>query len=91
MIEMQAVVTGKVQGVRYREFVQVSADVLGVVGYVTNSDDGTVLVVAQGWPEVLKEFVEYLHEGSLQAQVEGVAVEWRSINENYEDFSIRHL
>lgn len=91
MIQMQATITGKVQGVRYREFAQVSADTLGVVGYVANNHDGSVLVVAQGWPEVLKEFVEYLHEGSLQAQVEGVAVEWQSINENYEDFSIRHI
>lgn len=90
MIQMQAIITGKVQGVRYREFAQVSADDLGLVGYIVNKSDGSVLVVAQGWPEVLKEFVEYLHEGSLQAQVEGVSVEWQSINENYEDFSIRH-
>ncbi|MFN3188196.1 MAG: acylphosphatase [Candidatus Paceibacteria bacterium] len=91
MIEMHGTITGKVQGVRYRDFVQVSAGTLGVVGYVENRLDGTVLVVAQGWPEVLKEFVEYLHEGSLQAEVEGVAVEWRSVSGNYEDFSIRHV
>lgn len=90
MIEMRAIITGKVQGVRYREFAQVSADTLGVVGYVANNQDGTVLVVAHGWPEVLKEFVEYLHEGSLQAQVEGVAVEWRTISESYTDFSVLH-
>jgi len=90
MIEMQATIMGRVQGVRYREFVQVSADTLGVVGYVANNLDGTVLIVAQGWPEVLKEFVEYLHEGSLQAQVEGVAVEWQSIGNRYRDFSIIH-
>lgn len=88
---MRGIVTGKVQGVRYRDFVQVSADTLGVVGYVENNPDGTVLVVAQGWPEVLKEFVEYLHEGSLQAEVEGVAVEWRSVGGNYDDFSVRQV
>lgn len=91
MIEMRATITGRVQGVRYREFVQVSADSLGVVGYVLNNSDQSVTVVAQGMPETLKEFVEYLHEGSLQAGVDGVAVQWCSINKSYEDFSIWHL
>lgn len=91
MIEMHGTVTGKVQGVSYRDFVQVSAGALGLVGYVENNQDGTVLVVAQGWPETLKEFVEYLHEGSLKAEVEGVSVEWRSVSGSYDDFSVRQV
>ena len=88
MTEMYATVTGKVQGVRYRDFVQVSAGELELVGYVKNNSDGTVTVVAQGMPDILKDFVEYLHEGSLQAKVEGVAVEWRTARVTYDDFSV---
>ena len=47
-------------------------------------------MVAQGQSEVLKEFVEYLHEGSLMAQVESVAVEWRSAGKTYDEFSVLH-
>ena len=90
MIEMHCTVTGKVQGVRYRDFVQVSAGELGLTGYIRNNADGTVTVVAHGLPDALKEMVEYLHEGSLQAKVEGVAVEWRTASVNYTDFSVLH-
>lgn len=90
MIEMYCTVTGKVQGVRYRDFVQVSAGELGLKGYIRNNADGTVIVVAQGLPDTLKEMVEYLHEGSLQAKVDGVAVEWRTASVTYDDFSVLH-
>lgn len=88
MIELHATVTGKVQGVRYRDFVQRSAVELGLNGSVRNAADGTVVVVAQGLPDTLKDFVEYLHEGSLLAEVEGVAVEWRSVSATFHEFSV---
>lgn len=88
MIEMYAVVTGTVQGVRYRTYVQESATALGLVGYVQNMPDGSVIVVAQGLPDILKEFVEYLHEGSLLARVASVAIDWRSVSVTYHEFSV---
>jgi len=89
MMEICCIVTGKVQNVRYRDYVQTSATQLHLTGWVRNLPDGTVAVVAQGEPDLLKEFVEYLHEGSLQAQVEGVAVEWRTTKRQDDDFSIK--
>ena len=90
MIELEAVVTGRVQGVAYRAYVQDAATALGLVGYVTNASDGSVTVLAQGPQETLKEFVEYLHEGSLMAEVESVAVEWKNARVTYEEFSVLH-
>jgi len=88
MIAMQAVVTGHVQGVRYRVFVQDAATQLGLVGSVQNIADGSVQVVAEGSPDTLKEFVEYLHEGSLQARVDSVAIDWCSAADRYDEFSV---
>jgi acylphosphatase len=88
MIKLEATVTGSVQGVRYRDFVQVSAGTLGLTGFVRNNPDGSVTVVAQGAPDVLKDFIEFLHEGSLQAKVEGLNVEWGTADRQYTDFSI---
>jgi acylphosphatase len=88
MIELQAIVTGRVQGVRYRDYIQHAATDLGLVGTVENLKDGSVVVVAQGMPDTLKEFVEYLHEGSLLAKVDGVAVDWRSPSRVFQEFSI---
>lgn len=90
MHEIYCIVTGAVQGVAYRAYVQESATELELSGYVKNLSDGRVEVVAQGLPNVLKDFVEYLHEGSLQAKVESVAVDWRSARRNYDDFSVLH-
>ena len=90
MQEMHAIVNGRVQMVAYRIYVQDSAGELGLTGWVRNLPDGSVELVAQGDKEVLKELVEYLHEGSLLAKVESVDITWRSPKEEYEDFSIRH-
>lgn len=90
MTEMYCVITGQVQGVAYRAYVQESATELELVGYVRNEANGSVVVVAQGYPDVLKEFVEYLHEGSLMAKVESVAVDWRSPRKTFTEFSVLH-
>lgn len=90
MVEIYCVVSGKVQNVAYRAYVQDSAVELEVFGWIQNMPDGSVEVLAQGTPDTLKEFVEYLHEGSLMAKVEAVAVDWRSIKQPYDDFSVTH-
>ena len=88
MHEIFVVVTGVVQGVSYRAYVQDSAMGLEINGYVRNMEDGTVEVVGQGTQDILKEFIEYLHEGSLQAKVASVAVDWKTANKVYDEFSI---
>lgn len=90
MVEMNCVITGKVQNVAYRAYAQDSADVLGICGWVKNDSDGSVLLCAQGEPDVLKAYVEYLHEGSLRAEVQGVSVEWGTPKVVMTDFSIMH-
>ena len=90
MVEIHCVVSGEVQNVAYRAYVQDAATELKVAGYARNLKDGTVEIVAQGEPTLLKEFVEHLHEGSLLSKVEAVAVEWRSVKRELDDFSIRH-
>ena len=89
MIEIRCIVNGKVQGVRYRDYVQVSATNLSLGGYVKNESDGSVFVLAQGFPDALHEFIEHLHEGSLQARVDTVSVDWKTAKKVYDDFSIR--
>ncbi|MCA9359166.1 acylphosphatase [Candidatus Kaiserbacteria bacterium] len=90
MIEIHCVVSGKVQGVAYRAYVQESATELEIVGYVKNLPDGTVEVVGQAMPDTLKEFVEYLYEGSLTAKVESVAIDWRTVSKTFSEFSLLH-
>jgi len=87
---MKCTIYGKVQGVQYRVYAQDSAVELNLVGYVKNNSDGSVEVLAQGLPDVLKEFVEYLYEGSLLAKVESVSVEWQTARKTFTEFSVLH-
>lgn len=90
MLEMHCIVSGRVQNVAYRVYAQDAATELGVCGWVRNCEDGTVEVCAQANPDTLKEYVEYLHEGSLASVVETVAIDWESPKIVYDDFSIYH-
>ena len=51
-----AIVSGRVQGVMYRDFAARTAKKLSVVGEVENQKDGTVKVVAQGEEKNLAVF-----------------------------------
>ncbi|MDZ4284450.1 MAG: acylphosphatase [Patescibacteria group bacterium] len=88
--EIEAIVSGKVQQVLYRDFVQARAVELGVVGFVENAGDGTVRVVAQGTPETLKQLIGGLHVGSALSRVSSVAVTWRSPLRQFDDFSVHY-
>ena len=65
-------VSGRVQGVGYRWFVEKAAVSIGVRGWVRNEDDGRVHVYAVGTPDQLNELAGHLHKGPRMAEVRGV-------------------
>lgn len=68
-------IEGRVQGVSFRASTQVQAERFGVTGYVRNSPDGTVEVLACGEEDALEQLVRWLHEGPRLANVSNVSVE----------------
>lgn len=74
MKAVQARVTGRVQGVSFRWYAQEQARRLGVVGWVRNEPDGSVLLHAEGEDEAVDALVAWCHEGPGTARVEHVAV-----------------
>lgn len=88
MKEIKATVSGKVQGVFFRQFVKSTAEFFSIVGEVLNREDGTVFVVAQGDEETLKSFIRALWQGSRASEVQDVSVEWGEVEEQYNDFNI---
>jgi acylphosphatase len=65
-------VKGRVQGVGFRWFVQREAAELGLRGWVRNTDDGHVEIVAAGEPDVLAELRAELRKGSRGSRVDAV-------------------
>lgn len=88
MLEIVCEISGRVQGVGYRDYVAHAAEECGVQGYAQNKPNGNVLVCGQGSQSALKDFIEYLHEGSVMSEVAKVSVQWNSSETEYDDFSI---
>jgi acylphosphatase len=65
-------VKGRVQGVGFRWFVQREAAELGLNGWVRNTDDGHVEVVAAGDDVELAELRTALRKGSRGSRVDAV-------------------
>ncbi len=65
-------VKGRVQGVGFRWFVQREAAELGLRGWVRNTDDGNVEIIAAGEADVLAELKTELHKGSRGSRVDAV-------------------
>lgn len=65
-------VKGRVQGVGFRWFVQQEASEIGLRGWVRNTDDGHVEVVASGSPEDIAELRTALRKGSRGSRVDAV-------------------
>jgi acylphosphatase len=65
-------VKGRVQGVGFRWFVHQEAGALGLRGWVRNTEDGHVEVVAAGNPDDLGLLREALYKGSRGSRVDAV-------------------
>jgi acylphosphatase len=88
---LRAIVTGRVQAVGFRQFVQSRGRELGLAGWVRNSADrSTVEVMAEGESGVLTTFLDHLNDGPPAARVDQVDVEWTTPVGLTEPFEIRH-
>ncbi len=83
------IISGKVQGVFYRDYVRIEAEKIGVRGYVKNLPDKTVEVVAEGTETQINKFILACRKGSFLSAVENVRVEDYYGNEDFEEFEIR--
>ena len=65
-------VKGRVQGVGFRWFVHREAAELGLRGWVKNTDQGHVEIVAAGEPELLEELKTAVRKGSRGSRVDAI-------------------
>jgi acylphosphatase len=82
-------VSGRVQGVGFRYYVQDHAAVEGVHGYVRNLPDGRVEVLVEGDDEAVLRVERALRRGPSHAHVENVVVEAAVPSGRATGFSIR--
>jgi acylphosphatase len=73
-IAREVVVSGRVQGVYFRDSTRQAARSAGVVGWVRNEPDGTVHAHLEGSPEAVDEVVAFMGSGPPEAEVADVTV-----------------
>ena len=74
MTARRIVVSGRVQGVFFRDSTRRTAQSRGVAGWVRNRDDGTVEAHLEGEGDAVESVIAWARTGPRHADVDGVDV-----------------
>jgi acylphosphatase len=72
VVRRRFLVSGKVQGVYFRDAAKSQAEMLGIKGWAKNLPDGRVEIVAEGDANAVERLARWAREGSVHARVTGV-------------------
>ncbi|MGH3086504.1 MAG: acylphosphatase [Rubrobacteraceae bacterium] len=81
-------VSGRVQGVFFRDATREKAEELGLAGWVRNLPEGGVEAVFEGPSDRVKEMVEWCETGSEPAEVENVETNREEPEGNLSGFEV---
>jgi acylphosphatase len=87
MLTFSITVSGKVQGVYFRQSTKEMAIAFGLTGLVKNLADGSVYIIATGTKEQLEKLVAWCKQGPAKASVTDIEVIEISI-QHFDGFSI---
>ena len=75
VVRYRVLISGRVQGVFFRDTCRRLAQESGVAGWVRNLPDGRVEAVFEGPDEEVRRLVDWVHNGPRWAVVDDVAVQ----------------
>jgi len=81
-------ISGKVQGVFFRDSTRKIAISLGITGYAKNLSDGRVEVVAEGGENELKKLVSWVKKGPPLCRVDNVTLKKEKYKGDFDDFNV---
>jgi acylphosphatase len=83
-------VTGHVQGVGFRAFVQQSGVLFGLTGWVRNVGYDTVETVAEGSRDRLERFAKAVNTGPRAGRVDEARIEWKMAMGEFQNFCVKY-
>lgn len=89
MRRVRILISGKVVGVGFRLSTAFLARRLGIAGWVRNTKNEKVEILAEGPKEKLKKLVEWTHQGPPMARMERIEVKWSMAKLEFENFEIK--
>jgi len=87
-IRAHIIVSGRVQGVFFRQNTKRQAQTRGVFGWIQNTPDGNVEAVFEGEEAAVKEVVDYCRHGPSFAKVENIQIDYEDFKGEFSDFKI---
>jgi acylphosphatase len=89
LARLRMMISGRVQGVFFRQSAAERAHELGVKGFARNLPDGSVEIAAEGARRNLATLLAWANHGPPRARVDNVRAEWSEFQNQFSDFSIR--
>ncbi|GIM28612.1 acylphosphatase [Clostridium polyendosporum] len=90
MVRYILLVSGRVQGVGFRYFVQYEASFLNLTGYAKNLDTGDVEICIQGKEELVETLLIKIKKGNRFSRIDDFYIRKIPIVENETKFHIRY-
>lgn len=89
-IRAHVVLSGRVQGVYYRQNTIKQAQRLGLSGWIRNLNDGKVEAVFEGEKENVEKIVNWAKKGPFFARVSSLKIEWQEYKGEFNNFGIKY-
>ena len=86
-VTVRLAITGRVQGVGFRESMRAVAQALEISGWVRNCEDGSVEAIAQGDEFAIEQLVAWCHNGPPGANVKFVNADLVESSETFIAFT----
>lgn len=83
------ILKGRVQGVGFRYFARYKAEEFEIKGWVQNTPDGKVEIEAEGEPQNLATFMDWIRIGPTRARIDSFSSSEIGPPRNFTNFTIR--
>lgn len=89
MVRAHLLISGRVQGVMFREATRREAVARGVTGWVKNLSDGRVEAVFEGSEAGVQALIDWSHRGPSRAEVDQVNLTWENATGEFDRFEVK--
>jgi len=86
----EVVLSGRVQGVGFRYFVESIAGKYDICGYVRNTYNNQVEIICQGEDEDIKNFIDEIKKGPTFSAVTDIRIDEIENSKKYSIFEIKY-
>ncbi len=88
-VRLHVLIEGRVQGVGFRYFVLEKANNLGVTGWVRNTFQGQVEVMAEGSRATLDKLLMHIRQGPPSSLVTEALPKWENATGEFKRFDVK--